>query len=145
MATTGFLPEKEFLTRMAVTVFNRQYDQTIDWKSFTIRSIAPNYRCELGYEIDSVDYYLRLRFYFNLGDKDLFLPYRLEVDKTVVVDALGDEVYVMLGTVQRYYKEQGIYRFRWIEPDVDAFHYIDDMDGNPLDFVVGGDKLQFMR
>ena len=135
--------EKAFLANMAVSAFNDQYNQTLDPANFTIKSLLPNYGCDYGYEFESKTDILRLRMYFNLGDLDFFLPYRLEVDTTYRPDMLGDEVYVMLGTVQRYYKEGGIYRFRTYSLAPELIPAIDDMYGVNLQFMTG-ETMQYV-
>lgn len=106
--------ESSFLRELAVREFNFQYQRSLDHKLCTIKTIVPNYGCTHGYEIETMDVsdHVRLRMYFNLDDKDNFLPYRLETDNRIIQGDLGDEIYVMIGTINRYYVESGTYKFR---------------------------------
>ena len=106
--------ESKFLRRMAIREFNFQYHKNIDPDLCNIKSIRGGYGCKYGYEIVSLREgdNLRLRMYFNLGDNDQLLPYRLETDNTFAQGSLADEVYVTIGTVNQYYVESGEYKFR---------------------------------
>lgn len=140
MVVQGFKPEREFIIDLAVSRFNLQYKKKIDPKDCLVKSIVGNYGCFYGYEIDSirVDDFLRLRIYFNLGGLDSFLPYRLETDKTMSEGALGDEIFVTIGTVNRFYKDEGIYKFRPMSDEELRDDYVHFMDGEMIHFMDGG-------
>lgn len=144
MIDPGLPTERNFLINMAVRLFNEQYGRKIDPASCTLETIDSTYECNYGYEIRALHDSLRLRIYFTLGDIDFFAPYRLEVDTTYLPGGLGDEVYVMLGTVQRYYVDSGLYKFRKnYVADISVFDYIDDMNGIGLTFMTG-ESMQYV-
>lgn len=134
-----YVSEKAFLIGLAVSRFNEQYGRSIDPAGCTIFSIDPNYGEDYGYEIATIATgdNLRLRIYFSLQHLDNLNPYRLEVDTTLIEGALGDEVYVSLGTVNSYWLDSGTYKFRWINPDPAYFAY--------LEAVETGDRFKFMN
>lgn len=109
--------EKTFIISMALDKYNSQFGTKFQAKNFEIFSIDPNIYYEKAYEIYStrVDDYLRLRVYFNISDKDFLGPYRLEVTGPAQTAGLGDEVFVAIGTFDKYYLDEGIYKFRWIK------------------------------
>lgn len=138
--------ESKFLRRMAVREFNFQYQRNIDPELCNIKSIRGSYGCKHGYEIESLREgdHLRLRMYFNLGDNDQLLPYRLETDDTFAQLTLADEVYVTIGTVNQYYVESGEYRFRTMTASAEDSakvmtfmngEVIQTMDGGTLEYV----------
>ncbi len=131
--------EKVFLTELAVSRFNEQYGRSIDPAGCTIFSIVPNYGEAYGYEIATITTgdNLRLRIYFSLQNLDNLNPYRLEVDTTLIEGALGVEVYVSLGTVNSYWLDSGVYKFRWIQPDPAYYAY--------MEVVETGDRFKFMN
>lgn len=137
--------EREFLIGMAVTQFNIQYGRKIDPKLCNIRSIHKSYGCTHGYEIKSIreDDDLRLRIYFNIGDSDVFEPYRLEVDRSFIKSALGDEVYVMLGSIDAKYIESGIYYFRPLSELANPDNYALFVEGDLFEFM-SGEKLSWV-
>lgn len=133
-------PEKKFLIELALHEFNQQYQKNIKAEDCAIRSIKPAYGAKYGYEIDTVrtDDYVRLRMYFNLEGINKFKPYRLEVDKTLAPGQLGDEVYVTIGTVNHYYLDAGIYKFRWMNEDLSRYKFLMYMSGNVIQTVNSG-------
>ena len=128
------------MINLAVDKFNSQYGLNIDPDECTIVSIRSNYGCTYAYEIDTnrTDDALRLRMYFNLLNQDGLGDYRLEVDETFLKDQLGDEVYVAIGTVNSYYLDSGIYRFRTIGGAVYSELVMLDTDGAIMEFAEGG-------
>ena len=133
-------PESQFLRDIAVREFNFQYHRDIDPILCTIKSIVGGYGCTHGYEIESMREgdHLRLRMYFNLGDLDQFLPYRLETDKSFATASLGDEVYVTIGTINQYYVDSGTYRFRTLNTTTSDDKAIHFMNGEVLQYTDGG-------
>lgn len=127
--------EKEFLIELALHQFNLQYKKNIKAEVCAIRSIKPGYGAKYGYEIDTIrtDDYVRLRMYFNLEGINKLKPYRLEVDKNFVPGQLDDEVYVTVGTVNPYYLDAGIYKFRWINEDLSRYKFLMYMNGNVVE------------
>lgn len=146
MALTKSQQEKVFLIGMAVREFNYQYRRKIDPTVCVIKSIRPTYGCKFGYEINTIreDDQVRLRVYFNLEHLDSFKPYRLEVDESDIPGELGDEVYVMIGTLNNYYVDSGTYRFRWLEPDASQMDYMLFMSGEHIEFL-SGEKATYVE
>ena len=133
--------ESKFLRRMAVREFNFQYHRDINHELCNIKSIPGNYGCNHGYEIESLREgdNLRLRLYFNLGENDQLLPYRLETDNTFAKGGPGDEVYVTIGTVNQYYVESGEYKFRTMSaPAEDNAKTMTFMSGEVFQTLDGG-------
>ena len=145
MITSKTQNERKFLIDMAVREFNRQYRRNIDPKFCTINSIRATYGCTHGYEIKTIveNDFLRLRIYFNLQRYDKFCPYRLETDETDIPGRLGDEVYVMIGTINNYYVDNGIYRFRWLGDDPLSDDYFLFMSGEHVEFMTG-EKVKYV-
>lgn len=110
----------EFIRTIAVTQFNQQYGKNFDPRDFDVFSIVPCYSNTHGYEIYSVrsDDKLRLHLYFNVGQSDDFMPYRLENDMSDKKGQLGDEVYVMIGFISMWRKRYEGLTLEWITPDI---------------------------
>lgn len=138
------LTEKQFLINLAISRFNEQYGRDIDPTTINIKSISPNYGSDLGYELQTLRKtdYLRLRMYLSFSRVDGVMPYRLEVDKTFIPDALGDEIFVTKGSVNRYYQDAGIYKFRWIAPDVSTVDYFETYEHGYFELMGTGEKLE---
>lgn len=131
--------ESMFLRRMAIREFNFQYHKKIDPTLCDIKSISPGYKCSHGYEIESLregDNF-RIRLYFNLGDNDQLLPYRLETDDSFSKGSLGDEVYVTIGTINQYYVDSGEYRFRTLSSVEDETNMLHFMNGEVFQTIDG--------
>lgn len=139
MTVGKLVSEREFLIQLAVRQFNYQYKKQIDPTRCGVKSIRGNYGCTFGYEVDTIreNDHLRIRVYFNLLNQDSFEPLRLEVDDTFTTNELGDEVYVMIGTVNRYYIDSGTYKFRQIQEDPSRFEYMYIMDGDLFEYMSG--------
>lgn len=140
MAVNDFPSEKEFLINIAVKLFNKQYGKNVDASRCYIQSIEPNYQRQLGYEITTSrpDDYVRLRIYFDIVGIDSFRPYRLEVDEKFRVGYTGDEVFVSLGTINPFYRDEGIYTFRWISRDPESDEELVMMSGHFIGLMSGG-------
>lgn len=129
------LTEREFLITIAVRLFKSQYGRDIPVENCDVRSITASQRRALGYEIVTTrfDDFLRLRLYFDFGDETKFVSYRVEnVQGQLGPTKLDDEVYVAYGTVERYYKTEGIYRFRWMTEDINRYDVILDEGEAPV-------------
>jgi len=111
--------EKQFIIQLAVAKFNQQYNRSLDYSDFDAMSIPNNIYSNLAYEVFSVrmDDYVRLRMYLTFDNVDILPNYRLEVDNTTVIGALGDEVFVTFGTIDRYYRDSGLYKFQTMYKD----------------------------
>lgn len=142
MSVGSFPSEQSFLLTLALDQYNRQYGKQLHPEDCIIYSIPATYQKAYGYEIvttTQVDY-VRLRMYLDLGAVDYVEPYRLEVDNSQSAGALGDEVYVTLGSVQRYYYDERIYRFIWIENALAESVFLTLMSGEPF-LKTDGDYL----
>ena len=126
--------EKDFLKELALRQFNTQYQKNILVENCEIISIRANYGADLGYEISTkrADDYLRLRIYMSFQMQDSVGAYRLEVDNTKVEGHLGDEVRVALGSLNREWYENGIYRFSWIGVQFNPARTLLSMAGEPI-------------
>lgn len=140
----GKIPsEKEFLLLLALHQYNLQYKKRFKPEDCDIFSVEPHYKTQLGYEIRSriLTDFFKIRVYFNFSDRSMVNPYRLEVNKTFQVNQLGDEVYVTTGTIDRYYQDAGIYKFRWIEGDAITDTPFALMNGMAFKLMGGGNLL----
>lgn len=113
------LAERDFLIEYAVRKYNRQYGRDYTRDEFDVRSITPRVNTDLGYEFTTnrLDDFVRLRIYFSFGRFDDVRDFKLEVNYPSYIGKLGDETFVALGTIDRYYLDSGIYKFRWIGTD----------------------------
>lgn len=130
---TAIVAEKDFLIGLALRQYNDQYNKSFVVDDCDIVSIPNNIKSDLAYEIVNMrtDDFFRLRMYLNIAEKDEISPYRIEVDGSGYTYALGDEVFVSSGTVDRYYRDSGTYGFLTIteEMGIDA---ILSEDGIPI-------------
>ena len=119
--------EREFIIMLGVKRFKQQFGIDIPISHCDVRSITPNDHYELGYEIQTTrfDDFFRIRLYFNLAEETKLVPLRLENEQNVVgVGNPDDELYVTYGAVERYFKTEGIYRFRWMDEDINRYDVI---------------------
>ena len=112
--------EMDFLKKKAVTAYNEQHGMNFKHTDFCIKSIPPAYHCTHGYELltkrlgDNV----KLRLYLNIGIRDSLNKYRLELFPSAYGQGnLQDEVAVAIGTIDRFFLEEDLYRFEWMEGD----------------------------
>lgn len=140
------LKEREFLIKLAIDKFNTQFNSDILINECDIYSIPATFSTNLGYEIYTrrADDNLRLRIYLLINNYDSLMDYRVEVDpQKNFIGGLGDEIFVAIGTLDRYYKEQKIYTFNWLSPsgssDVSAILL---EDGRPIMLEDGSGFLQ---
>lgn len=124
MKTKKVKTEKEFLISTALRQFNDQYDKTIAVENCDIKSIPTRWSFERSYEINTLrmDDFLRLHIHIRFEGRDGLSKYTLEVDSiaTQLPDSEGtlfDEVFVATGSIDPYYKNEGIYKFRLINLD----------------------------
>lgn len=108
--------EVTFLLKLAITVFNRQYNTNFNIDDFCIFSIEPSYGFDLGYEIVTIinTDNVRLRIYLNIGEKDNLSNYKLEVNHPSYTGGLGDEVHVALGEIDKDHIENNLIKFLFI-------------------------------
>lgn len=145
MATEKLMGEQAFLIRLAVDQFNDQYGRSLDPDECSIYSIRPDYGSEYGYEIitNTTGDYVKLRIFLSMSRRDGVSPYRLETTSSVIVNRLGDEVYVAMGALNQYYLDAGIYKFRWITPPAIAENFLDLMSGEMF-ILMSGERLSLM-
>ena len=144
---TEYLPEKKFLTKYAVDAYNEKYKRNLDYNTCTIRSVESAFGHKYGYPIETMrgDDYVTVMLYFNLGPMDRVDIVRVETIQNIERQGgLGDEVYVVTGEVSNYYKEDGIYKFRWIKGEGADFRTVVFMDDDIFTFM-DGDVLSFMN
>ena len=108
------LSEKEFLIKLAVDQFNRQFNKTIRISDCDIVSIPVRFAASYSYEISTVrsDDFLRMHIHLSLGGLDEVYPYTLQVDGGTGISTLTDEVYVASGSLDPYYIDSGLYTFK---------------------------------
>lgn len=133
------LTEEQFLIQFAVKKYNEQFKKSFDPSVFEVRSIPVRYGCESSYEVSTsrLDDNLRLHIHIRFEGTDGLKPYRLEVDSILSQlpnseGTLNDEVFVALGTIDRYYKNNGIYRFRPIGETQNQGNFLLLENGQPI-------------
>lgn len=141
-----YLAEKDFLIKFAVDSYNKKYGRKLDYKLCQIKSVMKAYGYTYGYQVQTMrsDDNVIIMLYFSLGDITRDHIVRVETIQNVVVNlGLGDEVYVVTGEVARFYKDQCIYKFRWLKGDDFEFSTVMFMDNDMIQFMDGG-FLAFM-
>lgn len=141
--TGEYLSEADFLMKFVVTAYNNKYKRKLNYLDCKIKSKKPACGYKYGYQIltarnnDDV----KIDLYINLGPLDRVDIVRVEnVQNVYAAGSLGDEIYVVTGEVSRFYKDEGIYKFRWISDtgySLPSVTWMDDdiilfMDGNFL-------------
>lgn len=118
--------ERALLIQMAILKYNRQFNHSFKAEDCDILSIPTRVNFDLSYEIYSVrfDDYLRLHIHLTFDNKFGLKDYRLENDGTTAAGVLGDEVFVAVGTIDRYYRDERIFRFAPIVPSEAALPVI---------------------
>lgn len=120
MSVSGYPPEDYFLKKFALDAYNRKYGKRLRPEDCNINSIRSTYNYKYGYQIETLreDDHVIIRLYLNMGVMDCVDIVRLEnYQNQQYVGSLVDEVYVVLGQFNRYYYDNGIYKFRWIAGD----------------------------
>ena len=133
----GELSERMFLISAAVQKYNEQYGKAYKPQNFDIRSIATRHNSDVSYEIKSnrLDDNLRLHLHLRFEGMDGMADYRVELDSNTTQDGTGnnsDEVFVALGTISPYYREQNIYKFRPLNNIIDVIPVLFKEDNTPL-------------
>lgn len=122
-----FPEESKFLIKLAVDRYNRQHNQKFDIDSFELTSIRPRTDYDLGYLIETKrkDDYLRLKIYLNIDKATKLHNFMPEVDQGHFEPmTLEDEVLVAFGTVDSWYRQEGIYKFMPINNEEMLVEYI---------------------
>ena len=130
-----FLNESQFLIKLAVDKYNRQHRQKFSIEDFEITSIRPRNNYNLGYLIETKrkDDYLRLKVYLNIESSDKLYDFLPEVDQGHFAPlTVEDEVLVAFGTVDSWYRQEGIYTFRPINNEEMLIEYIALEDGRAI-------------
>lgn len=115
-----FATEKQFLIGLAIGQFNRQYNKNFHINECDIKSIPPRPFTDRGYEINTLrlDDMVRLHMYVTFGGTRTMGEYTLEVYAPYENMSLSDETYVTYMGIDRYYIDNGIYKFRELIDDV---------------------------
>lgn len=105
--------EQEFLITKALKKYNSQYSKNLKVQDFSIVSIPTRVNFHRSYQITSLrdDDYLKLHMHLLFDSIDDLRDYRIEVEKPFETMALGDEVYVACGFIDRYWYDSGTYKF----------------------------------
>lgn len=113
------LTEKQYLIQRALDVFNRQSGTNIQPDSCQIFSINNDIHSLRGYVITTPlgSTTLRIHMYVALSDEDMKRVSRLEVAMPYRNNELGDEVWVIHIAVDRWYRDNNVYRFDLILPN----------------------------
>lgn len=129
-----YVSEREFIINLAINAFNLQYSRNINPKECDAYSIPKNKTSRMAYEVYTLrtDDAVRMRIYLNFGKHDGLSPFRLETDNQNIVNALGDEVYVSSGYVDKFYYDNRIYKFSTMEQDPSAMNIITSLTGTPF-------------
>lgn len=112
------LKEQDFLLTLAVDRYNSQFKRKMKIEELDIKSIRPRVGFILGYELSTkIDTdFLRFRIYLNKGKLDFLSMYDNQVDQGLYASGtLEDEILVASGTVDNWYVEEGVYKFRPIQ------------------------------
>ena len=142
-----YLPEKEFLIKFGVDAYNRKYGQKLKREFCRIKSFPPSYGFKYGYQIESnrSDDFVVIMLYFNLGNRTQEDIVRVELIQNLHIhNDLGDEVYVVTGEIDRWYKDACIYKFDWIGDEGYDYTAVMYMDRDIFQFM-NGDLLSFME
>lgn len=129
-----FASEKEFLISLALSQFNAQYKRDFKVDECDIVSIANRPYTDRGYEITTnrFDDKVVLHMYVTFGSSIVLSPYRLEVQSPYQIGDIADERYVTYVGVDRYYIEQGVYKFKLMLPNYSALPIIILENGSAL-------------
>lgn len=138
------MTEKQFLIDFALRYFNDQYTRKIKVEDCDIVSIPVRYGFERSYQVNTtrLDDNLRLHMHIRFEGYDGLSKYRVEVD-SILSQLLGnensliDEVYVATGSIDPYYKNEGIYKFRYIGEDPTLNNFLLQENGDPILFESG--------
>lgn len=115
--------EFDIIKSIILRYFNIQYQKEYIPDDFDIITITPAVNFRYGYEISSkttVDYF-RIRVYLNEGDYDNLSKFRIELNYPTSTSKLGDEVYVAVGSIDKYYRETGKVKFLKVNTRDKAF------------------------
>jgi len=133
------LTEQQFLKKLATDGVYEKLGRRFNPDECSIKSIRAQAQRHRSYEVTTnrQDDFVRIRLHINLHSKTSFDSVSMEVDETTRVGQLGDEVFVVYATVDKYYVDAGIYQFATIDDGsaydnlllVDAGIALADSDG----------------
>lgn len=134
------IPEKTFLKRFLLNQFNIQRGQSFKADDFDIRSVPAMFGYRLGYEVKPVriNSTMRILAYLSVARSDTLGPFILQVKEPNVVNALGDEVFVVKGSIDSAHHLYGGYQFAHLDYDDSLLPIIVQSDGSPLLLAGGG-------
>lgn len=141
-----YLPEKEFLKQFALESYHRKYKHTLDPEKCRIKSIRHAYGLKYGYQIETArtDDHVVILLYFNLGPVTRSDIVRVELIQNLDLPGMiGDEAYVVTGEIAQFYRDNNIYRFKWIQDDGYDENAAVYMDDTPILFA-NGDYMTWM-
>lgn len=133
------MDDREFLKSFALARFNDQHGRKFKHSDCDIKSIPVRYDCDRSYEIFSnrLDDYFRLHIHLRFDVSDGLGDYRVELQGSRVTGALGDEVWVAVGTIDRYYMEAGLTRFQNLNTNENLVEVLDYENGEHMVFSDG--------
>lgn len=128
------MDDREFLKSFALARFNQQYKRNFKTIDCDIKSLPVRYDSDRSYEVFSnrLDDYFRLHMHLRFDNRDGLGDYRVELQGPRVTDGLGDEVLVAVGTIDRYYVEAGLTRFRNLNTNGDLVEVLIYENGDPI-------------
>lgn len=128
---TDFPSEKIFLLKLVINNFNAQIGTNYPISDFIIHSIEPKTTSDVGYEILPIntENNLKIRVFFNFSNNDEVGLFSLGLLPTQDIGGLNDEVYVVYGLIDRYYMDNDIYKFNYINNPLDITSYLIDDSG----------------
>lgn len=123
---SDFPSEKDFLLKLVISNFNAQVGTSYLISDFVIYSIEPKTTSDVGYEITPVqsNNKLKIRAFFNFSDNDEIGAFSLGLLPTPDIGGLNDEVYVAYGLIDRFYMNEDIYKFGFVNNPLDVTSYI---------------------
>lgn len=112
------MKEHDHIKAAALRFFGVQFNKQLNPADFAIICVPKKADYPLAFEIFTtrIDDFLRLRVYLQITSSDNFQPFKLEVTTPYVNNSPEDEVWVTLGSLDKYHiesgylKEDGLYR-----------------------------------
>lgn len=103
------MKEHNFIKELALKFFKNQFNKNIDPAECGIICIDKKPEYPIAFEIYTIraDDFMRIRIYLQLGKSDNLQPYKLEVSAPYHNLSAQDEVWVTLGTFDKYHIESG--------------------------------------
>ena len=79
-----------------------------------------------------------MHLHLSFGKMDSLSNFGVELDKTLIVGELGDELHVAYGLIDRYWIDSGKYKFPQISYNLPVIGVIIFEDGSPVYLEDGG-------